>query len=227
MERPAHLMVRKRRFSPRNIAAISVALLFEAASIYVVATSLAFNGFRFIVPAMDVEFLKTKPPPDQPQVLPQLELVKPPTPIVPPPEIQIQLPRPPPRITVAKRHPHPFMPAPVQTAGPPARPAPPRPLGITAPVSIGGYHNCEHEYPGQSVRLNQQGTTTIGFTVNTDGRVSNVYVVNSSGHEMLDDAAIRCAFSWRYRPALVNGRPVPAPWTTNVHWKLWNGYTPM
>jgi outer membrane biosynthesis protein TonB len=43
---------------------------------------------------------------------------------------------------------------------------------------------------------------------------------------MLDDAAIRCATSWRYRPAFENGRPVPASWTTNVQWKLRNGSTP-
>jgi periplasmic protein TonB len=220
-------MIQRRGFSLRRIAAISAALALDAAVIYVVATGLTFSGFQFIPPTVQLEFLKTRPPPVRPVVLPQLQLIKPPTPIVPPPEIEIRTPRPPPHIRVARMPRHPVMPAPVQTAGPPARLAPPRPQGITAPVSIGGHHNCEHEYPGQAVRLNQQGTTTVRFTVNTDGSVSNVYVVNSSGHETLDDAAIRCAFSWRYRPALVNGRPVTAPWTTSVHWKLWNGYVPM
>jgi TonB family protein len=74
-----------------------------------------------------------------------------------------------------------------------------------------------------AVRLNQQGMTTIRFTVNPDGSVANVYVWRSSGHEMLDDAAIRCAWFWRYRPALWEGRPVPATWTTIVRWRLRNG----
>jgi protein TonB len=146
---------------------------------------------------------------------------------VAPPEVQIETPRPPPRIKVARMTRHAVVRAPVvQIAGPPAPPPPARPRGITAPVSIGASHSCEKQYPPTAVRLNQQGTTIVNFTVDTDGSVSNVHVARSSGHEMLDDAAIRCATSWRYRPAFENGRPVPASWTTNVQWKLRNGSTP-
>jgi len=214
------------------VVAIAAALLLDAAVIYVVATGITFSGFSFIGHTVQLEFLKTRPPPVRPMVLPQLRLVEPPVPVVQPPEIEIQIPRPPPRITVAKVHRRrPAVRAPVQMVAapppPPPPPLPPRPRGITAPVSIGGIHSCEHEYPAMAVRLNQQGTTTVRFTVNIDGSVSNVQVARSSGHPMLDDAAIRCAFSWRYRPALWNGRPIPAPWTTIVHWRLWNGYMPM
>jgi protein TonB len=225
MERPAHLRIQKRRFSPPRIAAISGALMIEAAAIYAIVTGLAFNGYRFIPHFVQVEFLKTKPPQDQPIVLPQLRLVRPPVPLVPPPEIRIRTPQPHPRIRVAKMRSHPVVPARVQIAAPPA--APPTPRGITAPVSIGASHSCEQKYPALAVRLNQQGTTTIKFMVNTNGSVSGVHVVKSSGHETLDDAAIRCASSWRYRPALANGQPVLAPWTTNVRWKLQNGSAPM
>src|SRR5947209_8637579 len=182
MERPAHLTVQRRRFALRNIAAFSGALVLEAAAIYVIATALAFSGFQFIQPSVHVEFLKTKPPRIPPVVVPQLQLIKPPTPIVPPPEIQIQIPRPPPHIRVARMPRHPVMqPVRVQMAGPPAPTPPPAPLkaaGITAPVSIGRSHSCQQEYPSTALRLNQQGTTTIKFTVNTDGRVSSVRVVN-------------------------------------------------
>jgi periplasmic protein TonB len=223
MERPGHLTVRTRRFSPRNVVAISGALLLEAAALYFVATSLTFDHFRFFTQALQVEFL-TKPPKEPPVVLPRLQLVEPPIPTVAPPEIQIQTPRPPPHIKLAKMTRHPVMPAAVvQVARLPVPPAPPKPQGITAPVSIGASHSCETRYPPTAVRLNQQGTTTIKFTVNTDGSVANVHVAKSSGHEMLDEAAIGCALSWRYRPALEEGRPVPAAWTTNVQWKLRNG----
>jgi protein TonB len=227
MERPAHLTIPRRRVSLRHVAAISGALVLEAAALYVVVTALIFKDFQFFPQALQVEFL-TKPPEVRPVVLPQLKLINPPPPTVAPPEIQIQTPRPPPHIKVGKMPRHPVMPAPVvQIAGPPAPPAPPRPRGFTAPVSIGVSHGCEKQYPATAVRLYQQGTTTVRFTVNTDGSVSNVYVAKSSGHEMLDDAAIRCAWSWRYRPAFENGRPVPAPWTTNVQWKLRNGSASM
>jgi periplasmic protein TonB len=223
MERPAHLIIRKPRFAPRRIAAISGALVLEAAAIYAVASALSFSGLPIFPHAVQVEFLKEPPPKEQPVVLPQLRLVEPPTPIVPPPEIQIRTPPPPRRITVAKVPRHLAMPAFVQIAGPPAPPAPPKPRGITAPVSIGASHSCGNRYPFLAVRLNQQGTTTVRFTVNIDGSVSNVQLAKSSGHEMLDEAAIGCAYAWRYRPALEDGRPVAAPWTTNVQWKLRNG----
>jgi|SRR5579871_1914917 len=227
MERPAHLMIQRRPLSPRKVAAISAALVFEAAAIYAVANGLSFSGVRVIPHIVQAEVLRTPPPKVQPVVLPPPQLVKPTVASVPPPEIQIQTPQPPPTITAAKMPPHPVAPQPVQVAAQPAPPAPPKPQGMTAPVSIGGSHSCENEYPAVAQRLNQEGTTSIKFTVNTDGRVADVQVVGSSGHDSLDQAAIRCASSWRYKPALQDGQPVSAPWTTNVQWKLQNGSTAM
>lgn len=227
MERPAHLMVRSRRLSPRTLAAAG-ALLFEAMAIYAIATALTFRGIHFFPHTVMVDFFKTRPPPVHPVPVPQLKLVRPPTPIVPPPEIRIQTPKPPPRIkVVARTRPRPVMQTFVQVAARPAPPAPAKAPGITAPVSIGAPHTCERQYPPTAVRLNQQGTTVIWLMVNTDGSVSDVRVARSSGHEMLDEAAIRCAASWRYRPALENGRAVAASWMTNVQWKLQNGSVPM
>ncbi|HEX3429352.1 MAG TPA: TonB family protein [Rhizomicrobium sp.] len=228
MERPAHLLIqRPRQFTPRKIAAIAGAVVVDAVAIYVVATGLSFSVVRMIPHIVQAEVFQTPPPKVQPVILPPTQLVKPVTASVPPPEIQIQTPQPQPQITVAKMPPHPVMPAPVQTAAAPAPPSPPKPQGISAPVSIGGSHSCENEYPPSAQRLSQEGTTTIKFTVTTDGAVSDVQVVGSSGHDALDQAAIRCASSWRYKPALENGQPVPAPWTTNVQWKLQNGSTSM
>ena len=223
MQRPAQLSIDRRGFSQRRIVAISAALMLQAAAIYAVVTGLTISGFRFFPQSLDVQFFERPPPEPRPVVLPRLELVKPPPPTVVQPEIQIQTP-PKPHFTVAKMRLRPVMEAPVRLARilPPAAPALVRP-GITAPVSIGASHSCERAYPAIALRLDQQGTTVLGFTVNTDGSVSGVQVMKSSGHEMLDDAAIVCATAWRYRPAFENGRPVPARWTTNVQWKLQNG----
>ena len=228
MERPVHLKIERRGFSQRRIVAISAALMLQAAAIYAVVTGLTISGFRFFPQSLDVQFFERPPPEPRPVVLPRLELVKPPPPIVVQPEIQIQTPRPPP-VRVVRMHRYPVVTAPVQIARvpPPAAPAPVRLLGITAPVSIGVSHSCERAYPTIAVRLDQQGTTVLGFTVNTDGSVSGVQILKSSGHEMLDDAAIICASAWRYRPAFENGRPVRARWTTNVQWKLQNGLRSM
>lgn len=228
MERPAHLPNRRGRLSPRKIAAISGAVVVEAVAIYAVATGLNLSAVRLIPHIVQAEIFKTPPPKAQPVVLPPPQLVKPSVVNVPPPDIRIETPQPPPQITAVKMPPHPVAPPPVQMAAQPAPPPrlPPKPQGITAPVSIGGSHSCENEYPPIAVRLNQQGTTTIKFTVDPNGRVSDVRVVGSSGHDSLDEAAVRCASSWHYKPALADGHPVPAPWTTDVQWKLQNAPNP-
>ena len=217
MQRPAHLMAQRQpQFSPRMIAAISGAVMLEAAVIYFVANSLASRGFLTSPQPLQVQVL-APPPKVHPVVLPEPQLVRPSTVAVPKPDFQIQT-LPAPQVTPGKMTPRPVTPVPVHTAD-----IPPKAQGITAPVSIGGSHGCTREYPAVAQRLNQQGTTTIRFTVNTDGSVANVQVANSSGFDSLDQAAIRCASSWRYKPAVKNGQAVSAPWTANVLWKLQNG----
>ena len=218
MQRPAHLMAQRQpQFSPRMIAAISGAVMLEVAVIYFAANGLAFRGILAIPQPLQLQVLQMPPPRVQPVVLPEPQLVRPSTVAVPNPDIQIQTP-PAPQVTPGKMTPHAVTPVPVHTAD-----TPPKAQGITAPVSIGGSHSCMREYPAVAQRLNQQGTTTIRFTVNSDGSVANVQVVNSSGFDSLDQAAIRCASSWRYKPALENGQAVAAPWTANMLWKLQNG----
>lgn len=222
MERPTHFIAQQRHVQSKLVA-LSGSLVIVAAAIFAVATGLTFTGGRLLPHTVNVEVLKTPPPKVQPIVQPPPELVKPTVAAVPPPEIQIETPPQQQTISAVKMPPHPVVQPPVQVAAVPAPPAPPKPQGISAPVSIGGSHSCMNEYPPAAQRLNQEGTTSIKFTVNTDGSVSNVQVVGSSGHDMLDSAAIRCAQNWRYKPAVQDGQPVTAPWQTNVQWKLQNG----
>src|SRR5437868_5061734 len=72
MERPVHLIPRLPRFTPRTIAAISGAAVFDAAVIYFVATGLTFSGMRAIPHTIEAEVLKVTPPPTvEPVVVPQ------------------------------------------------------------------------------------------------------------------------------------------------------------
>jgi|SRR5579862_4464853 len=212
------MIERQQRFSPGKIAAISGAVVLEAAAIFCVATGLKFPDGHATPGPIETRVLPTPQPKVQPVALPKVPLVRPETAAVPKPIIVIETPQPPPRILADRMPAHPVVPGQGQAAV-----APPKLQGITAPVSIGASHSCTSQYPAIAQRLNQQGTTTLRFTVNTDGSVSNVDVANSSGHDALDRAAIRCASSWRYKPALVGGQPVSAPWTAIVRWKLGNG----
>ncbi|HEY3776526.1 MAG TPA: energy transducer TonB [Rhizomicrobium sp.] len=92
-------------------------------------------------------------------------------------------------------------------AGPTTNPAPPTPASASqssAPVALGGQY-CAAFYPPIAVRLNQQGSVGIAVEVSAQGTVTNVRIVQSSGYDALDLAAIRCAMQWTYRPAIRNG----------------------
>jgi TonB family protein len=92
--------------------------------------------------------------------------------------------------------------------------------GIQSPESIGKPHICSEYYPPINVRLGVQGTTTVGFTITTQGTTENVHVVNSAGDKLLDDAAVFCASQWLYRPALKDSQPIAVPWKAEVRWFL-------
>jgi len=80
------------------------------------------------------------------------------------------------------------------------------------------------DYPRQSIRLEEQGTVGVAFTINADGAVTECSVAISSGKPRLDEAA--CAMvirRWRYKPATENGMPVPTNTTANIVFQLRRG----
>lgn len=97
---------------------------------------------------------------------------------------------------------------------------------ISTPVSIGKPHVCMQNYPAESIRLGQQGRTTLSFHITPQGTVSNVVVTESSGFELLDQAAVACAAEWQYRPAMQDGQPVEVAWQAKVRWSLFGGDEP-
>jgi TonB family C-terminal domain len=88
------------------------------------------------------------------------------------------------------------------------------------PQAIGKPHICIEYYPPLAVRLRVQGTTTLGFTITTEGTTADVKVKVSSGDQSLDEAALTCARQWIYKPAMKDGKPVAVPWKAEVRWSL-------
>jgi TonB family protein len=87
------------------------------------------------------------------------------------------------------------------------------------PVAIGKPHAC-FNYPAVSLRLGEQGTTALSFIITREGTVRNISVSESSGYEGLDLAAVTCASSWTYLPAMAGGRKAETPWKAQVVWLL-------
>ncbi len=62
----------------------------------------------------------------------------------------------------------------------------------------------DQRYPSEALRRALQGTVRIDLTIGRDGRVRAVRVTGSSGHPVLDEAAI-------FRGRTVEGLPPPPP----------------
>lgn len=81
-------------------------------------------------------------------------------------------------------------------AGAPARDARPR-NGNRPPV-----------YPRQARRRGIEGDVLLAVTIGADGASGEIAIERSSGHDVLDDAAVAAVRSWRFEPATVAGKPV-------------------
>jgi protein TonB len=99
--------------------------------------------------------------------------------------------------------------APPVKAAPPAPPAPPVEK-VTPPSASAGYlHNPAPEYPAIAEEEGWSGRVVLKVHVMANGRPDNVTVAKSSGHEVLDQAAVHTVLrSWHFAPAKRGETPI-------------------
>ncbi len=120
---------------------------------------------------------------------------------------------------------------------PPPSPPPPEPIWTAAaavrepaPSSRAPIERVDAEliedgnepprYPRLARHRGEQGTVVLRVWVDAQGTVTDARVARSSGHALLDDAAIAAARRWRFRPARVAGVPVAAVVEHEVEFRL-------
>jgi TonB family protein len=64
------------------------------------------------------------------------------------------------------------------------------------------------------------GLTILSLSVTSDGAVKVASVTQSSGSKALDDAAVRCAMLWRFKPGTLNGEAVDASVEYAIQWSF-------
>jgi TonB family protein len=79
-------------------------------------------------------------------------------------------------------------------------------------------HQVAPIYPRQALPLRLEGPVVLDATVSENGQVENIKV--ASGHAMLAQAAIDAVRQWRYRPYLLNGKPVRMQTKITVNFKM-------
>jgi protein TonB len=172
-----------------------------------------------------------EPPPAPVMAPPPVEPGPAPAPAVAAPEPPREMARPvvperhpPPRPSQARFHPRPASfaatsSAPEKTAlasapaGPTAAIIPPRPV-----AGIDG--NLAPSYPESARRRGEQGRVMLRVTVSIEGSPTDVSVADSSGHPILDEAAVSAVRRWRFTPATRAGQPLVATAEVPVVFRL-------
>ncbi|HZV17396.1 MAG TPA: energy transducer TonB [Sphingobium sp.] len=207
--------------SSRTISIIIVALI-HAVLGYAFVTGLGIKYVKKAAEQLNVIDVADEPPPPEeeppppPPPPPDMPPPPPPPPSAPPPVVSLPstapvlAPPPPPTPPVAQ---------------PPAPPAPPPPPVISKAAGARGNPNSwitNDDYPSRALRDEAEGTVSIAWEINTQGRVENCHVTSSSGNSDLDEAA--CSLitrRGRYSPALDQaGNPTRSSDRRRVIWRL-------
>lgn len=216
------LPARPRRSEARGarLVGAGVVVLLHVAFIYALVASLAHRTVDVVRAPVEARIIDDaqQQKPEQPP--PPPDFAPPPAAFVPPPEVHVELPPPPPKstaITVVA----PIKPVPVPMPAPPA----PAPAPVAEPVRvmprIDAGHSHEPEYPPTSRRLGEEGSLILQVLVGADGRVTDLKLVQTSGVDRLDQAALEgVKGNYRFVPGTIDGKPAPMWFTFRFTWKL-------
>jgi protein TonB len=166
--------------------------------------------------------VKQQPPPPPPKVV---ALNKPPKPKIKPkpePKLVEPLPTPTPVTHTAVEAPVTRTPAPV--IAPPAPPPAPKPVEkVTQPSSGADYlNNPAPNYPDVAMDRGWEGKVLMKVHVLANGRPDSVAVTKSSGHDELDDEAVKTVKKWSFVPGKRGDTPVDGWVTVPIAFNLQN-----
>jgi TonB family protein len=75
------------------------------------------------------------------------------------------------------------------------------------PVSILS-KNLPPIYPRVSKRLGEEGVVRVRLDISSAGTTTHATIIQTSGFDRLDKAALKAVKNWRFKPAIKGGRPV-------------------
>jgi protein TonB len=148
---------------------------------------------------------------------PRIEPPPPPKPRLAPPRVKAAAPLPPASAPQPQRlaaapanNPAPALPdsvataepGPVSAPSPVAAAAPPADEKTSEPRGYAGYlRNPAPDYPPMAQRRGLEGQVVLKVHVLASGQPDSVTVARSSGHAILDEAAVKAVVSWAFAPA--------------------------
>ncbi len=97
-----------------------------------------------------------------------------------------------------------------------SRPVPVGP-GVVAGNRISGQ---APKYPAEAKKKHIQGTVVIKAIISKQGKIESAHAI--SGPELLRESAVKAVRTWRYKPFMLNGRPVAVKTEIDVVYSLGN-----
>jgi periplasmic protein TonB len=191
-----------------RLVGIGLVVLLHVAILYALVTALAHRSVEVVRSPIETKIIDQAPPEKAELSPPPPKFAPPPPPFIPPPEVNIEHPPPPPVQSTA--------PTVITTVKPVVAPEPIRIL-----PRLDAQHSHEPEYPPQSRRLGEQGSLILQALIGVDGDVLESKLVQSSGFDRLDQAALEgIKSSYRFIPGTVDGKPQLMWYTFKFTWKL-------
>jgi protein TonB len=195
----------------RRMVAFAAILVVHAVVIWAFAKGFITTGARYVETILQTNMIETEKPKDLPPPPPPVDLKERPPVQVIAPDINITIPveAPPPPITN------------ITTQITP--PAPPRPPPPGTPVKPTYVPDVQDYYPEVSRRNGEEGRAIVKVCVSAAGKIDSVEAAASTGHPLLDEAALKVAKAFRFKPATSEGKPVASCANLPVKFELHAG----
>jgi len=200
----------------QRVFGIAFAIAMEVGIVYALLVTLGYVKAPPLMPDRIHIFNVAPPKPDDMTPPPPPQIFNPPDVVFVPPEVVLTYTPPTPTTPISIPPPLP----PVQPTPQRVQPTPTPPVVFTPARSIAATHTTP-EYPALSRRLREQGTMRLKLTIDEMGIVTQAMVVNSSGFQRLDEAAVSWVKShWRYTPAMQGTKAVASMADAIVEFRL-------
>ena len=104
-----------------------------------------------------------------------------------------------------------------------ATPVPRRPGSAAPPPDTQEARLVQHiaaEYPQEAARKGIEGSVDVSFTVTSQGKVTDVLVLDAQPSEIFNRSAVAAVRRWKYDPKTINGVPVESHQQLRLQFKL-------
>jgi protein TonB len=211
----AYAQVRDSGYYTRRALMFGVALALQALMLWALASGLVQKVIDTVAPPIEADIAEEVKKEDEPPPPPPPEMERPPVEL-PPPEVTIDIPVDAPvtnAITDVTDKPVPVAPAPAPVAREPVR--------VAARLDTKRSPPTSDFYPARAMREEREGVVTIRACTTPEGRTAgDATVAKTSGHDDLDQAAVKWAKRARFFAATVDGKPAEGCTNFNVRFKM-------